>query len=144
MGNCASRTTAKHVSPTVVRNKEIDKQIKQDAKKLKTEVKLLLLGKPFFFFFFLLHEFTPFFFIVHSGAGESGKSTVLKQMRLIHASGFDIGERESFRLIVFDNTIAIVNLLFEAAEQLQIAFEHTEYYVSRTVDMIMEAHHVLV
>lgn len=67
---------------------------------------------------------------MQSGAGESGKSTVLKQMRLIHASGFDNGERESFRLIVFDNTIAIVNLLFEAAEQLQIPFEHTEYYVS--------------
>jgi hypothetical protein len=50
MGNCASRTTTKHVSPTVVRNKEIDKQIKEDAKKLKTEVKLLLLGKPSFFY----------------------------------------------------------------------------------------------
>ncbi len=31
------------------------------------------------------------------GAGESGKSTILKQMKLIHEGGYSRDERESFR-----------------------------------------------
>jgi len=45
---------------------EINKQIQIDKKRLDNEVKLLLLG-----------------------AGESGKSTIAKQMKIIHKSGFN-------------------------------------------------------
>jgi guanine nucleotide-binding protein subunit alpha len=60
----------------------------------------------------------------YTGAGESGKSTVLKQMKLIHASGFDDSERESFRIIVFSNIILAMQIIFEVLEQLSIPLEN--------------------
>ena len=39
------------------------------------------------------------------GAGESGKSTVLKQMKLIHHGGYNDSERDSYKEIIFSNTI---------------------------------------
>ncbi|RCI06499.1 hypothetical protein CU098_013283 [Rhizopus stolonifer] len=82
---------------TTAVSRSIDKQIKADQKRMKKEVKLLLLG-----------------------AGESGKSTVLKQMRLIHASGFKDSEREGFRVVVFLNLFSTVQTLIEALEVLQL------------------------
>jgi guanine nucleotide-binding protein subunit alpha len=39
------------------------------------------------------------------GAGESGKSTILKQMKLIHDGGYSKEEREAFKEIIFSNTV---------------------------------------
>ncbi|KAI8093262.1 putative Gpa2-guanine nucleotide-binding protein alpha-2 subunit [Halteromyces radiatus] len=103
MGNCASSSNSNKngaYNPDTATSRLIDRQIKADEKRLKTEVKLLLLG-----------------------AGESGKSTVLKQMRLIHAAGFDAAERESFRHIVFSNITLTVQTILEAMESLDIKFE---------------------
>ncbi|CAO3618252.1 unnamed protein product [Mucor hiemalis] len=105
MGNCLGCSSNSNSSiNSNAHNRAIDKQLKVDEKKLKSEVKLLLLG-----------------------AGESGKSTVLKQMKLIHASGFDENERESFRLIVFTNIVIAMQLLTEAMDQLNIPLEHESY-----------------
>jgi len=52
-------------------SKHIDKQIKTDLKEVKDDIKLLLLG-----------------------TGESGKSTIMKQMKVIHQEGFTQDERE--------------------------------------------------
>ncbi|CAG8482217.1 7851_t:CDS:1 [Ambispora leptoticha] len=93
MGNCVSKNEQKQ------RNKAINRIIKEDEKKLKTEVKLLLLG-----------------------AGESGKSTILKQMRLIHATGFNAGERETYRSLVFLNIMQSMRLVLEAMEYFRIPF----------------------
>ncbi|CAO3621525.1 unnamed protein product [Cunninghamella echinulata] len=82
------------------KNKAINKQIKKD-EKLSREVKILLLG-----------------------AGDSGKSTVLKQMRLIHASGFNVTEREGFRLVIFSNIFTAMQLLLEGLFISKMAFEH--------------------
>ncbi|KAI9273028.1 guanine nucleotide binding protein, alpha subunit [Phascolomyces articulosus] len=101
MGPCCSKQESGHGNNGEnEQNRSIDKQIKSDEKRLKTEVKLLLLG-----------------------AGESGKSTILKQMKLISASGFDASERESFRMIVFSNVIAVMQTLLEALDQLNIPLE---------------------
>lgn len=54
------------------------------------------------------------------GAGESGKSTILKQMRLIHAAGFSAAERESFRIVVFSNVMQSMQTILEAMEYLRI------------------------
>ena len=39
------------------------------------------------------------------GAGESGKSTIVKQMKIIHDNGYSLKEKELFRPVVFCNTI---------------------------------------
>jgi guanine nucleotide-binding protein subunit alpha len=39
------------------------------------------------------------------GAGESGKSTVLKQMRFIYHDGYNAEERETYKEIIYSNTI---------------------------------------
>ena len=39
------------------------------------------------------------------GAGESGKSTIVKQMKIIHDNGYSLEERELFKSVVFCNTI---------------------------------------
>ncbi|KAI9491631.1 guanine nucleotide-binding protein alpha-2 subunit [Zychaea mexicana] len=100
MGSCCSKTPEKSTGGENDQNRSIERQIKTDEKRMKTEVKLLLLG-----------------------AGESGKSTVLKQMKLINASGFDASERESFRMIVFSNVINIMQTLLEVIDQLNIPLE---------------------
>ncbi|KAG9068086.1 hypothetical protein KI688_011678 [Linnemannia hyalina] len=40
------------------------------------------------------------------GAGEAGKTTIIKQMKLMHASGFSDTERQVFRTYVFSNMVA--------------------------------------
>ncbi|KAI9804524.1 MAG: G-Protein alpha subunit [Sarcosagium campestre] len=85
------------------KSKEIDGMIRQDAKKKDNEVKLLLLG-----------------------AGESGKSTVLKQMKLIYASGFTRSEREDCRSIIFSNLNNAFKVILEAMEELDIKLENPE------------------
>ena len=62
------------------RNEEIENQLKRDKMNLRNEIKMLLLG-----------------------AGESGKSTILKQMKLIHEGGYSRDERESFREVCGDS-----------------------------------------
>jgi guanine nucleotide-binding protein G(i) subunit alpha len=39
------------------------------------------------------------------GAGESGKSTVLKQMKLIHEGSYTDKERENYKEIIYSNTV---------------------------------------
>uniref|UniRef100_D8Q3Y1 Heterotrimeric G protein alpha subunit 2 n=1 Tax=Schizophyllum commune (strain H4-8 / FGSC 9210) TaxID=578458 RepID=D8Q3Y1_SCHCM len=64
------------------RSDEIDSQIKADSERLKKECKILLLG-----------------------SGESGKSTIVKQMKIIHKNGFSPQELASFRPTVYRNVI---------------------------------------
>lgn len=96
------------------RSAEIEAQLRQDKTRLRNEVKLLLLG-----------------------AGESGKSTILKQMKLIHDNGYTKEERDSFKEIIFSNTIQSMRVILEAMERLEIAFadENNKQHVSTVLDM---------
>ncbi|KAF9074015.1 heterotrimeric G protein alpha subunit B [Rhodocollybia butyracea] len=80
------------------RNDEIESQLRGDRTMLKSEIKMLLLG-----------------------AGESGKSTVLKQMKLIHHGGYNDQERESYKEIIFSNTIQSMRAVLDAMSQLDLA-----------------------
>jgi guanine nucleotide-binding protein G(i) subunit alpha len=83
------------------RNEEIENQLKRDKLNLRNEIKMLLLG-----------------------AGESGKSTILKQMKLIHEGGYSRDERESFREVSISNDSAIG---FGVANTLNRLFSPTQY-----------------
>ncbi|KAI7824486.1 guanine nucleotide binding protein, alpha subunit [Kickxella alabastrina] len=84
-------------------NDEIDNQLRKERMNLRNEVKMLLLG-----------------------AGESGKSTIIKQMKLIHDGGYSHEERESFKEVIFSNTIQSMRVLLEAMDSLHIGLEHPE------------------
>ncbi|CAG8495635.1 11056_t:CDS:2 [Paraglomus brasilianum] len=75
------------------KNDEIESQLRRDKMLMRNEVKMLLLG-----------------------AGESGKSTILKQMKLIHDGGYSVEEKESFKEIIFSNTVQSMRVILEAME----------------------------
>ncbi|XP_028841148.1 guanine nucleotide-binding protein subunit alpha-13b [Denticeps clupeoides] len=79
------------------KSKEIDKCLNRDRTYVKRLVKILLLG-----------------------AGESGKSTFLKQMRIIHGQDFDQRSKEEFRATIYSNVIKGVRVLVDAREKLHI------------------------
>ncbi|CAH8475240.1 unnamed protein product [Schistosoma turkestanicum] len=81
----------------IARSKDIDKTLKADSEASCKEAKLLLLG-----------------------AGESGKSTIVKQMKIIHMSGYTEEECKAYRPVVFSNTIQSMIAILRAMEQLQI------------------------
>ncbi|CCX07719.1 guanine nucleotide binding protein, alpha subunit [Pyronema domesticum] len=94
------------------RHHEIEKLIRQDEKRMTKEVKLLLLG-----------------------AGESGKSTILKQMKLIHASGFSKSDREDYKVIIFANLLDSIKITLEAMEQFDITLDNPQNELA--VDLIV-------
>lgn len=49
----------------------------------------------------------------YQGAGESGKSTIIKQMRIIHQSGFPDEEKRQVRAVIYSNMIVAFRLLLE-------------------------------
>jgi guanine nucleotide-binding protein G(i) subunit alpha len=88
MGACSSQPDRDSKS----RSDEIDRQLEEDSKRYKKECKILLLG-----------------------SGESGKSTIVKQMKIIHQEGFSPSELLAFRPTIHKNAVdsaqAVVNAL---------------------------------
>jgi len=82
-------------------HREIEKQLRKDKKKLKTELKLLLLG-----------------------TGESGKSTFIKQMRIIHGTGYSEQERREFSQLIFQNLFLAIQSMIQAMETLCISYDN--------------------
>ncbi|XP_057291250.1 G protein alpha o subunit-like isoform X2 [Hydractinia symbiolongicarpus] len=80
-------------------SKHIDVFLKKDGDKSQKEVKLLLLG-----------------------AGESGKSTIVKQMKIIHDNGFTEEDHRRFKPVIFSNTIMSLIAMLRAMEKLRINF----------------------
>lgn len=65
----------------------------------------------------------------HLGAGESGKSTILKQMRIIYAEGFHLEERKEVRQVIFSNMIVAFKIIAEEMRELNIEYENKESHV---------------
>ncbi|BFZ10533.1 hypothetical protein BsWGS_13572 [Bradybaena similaris] len=85
------------------RSKQIDKSLRMDGEKAAREVKLLLLG-----------------------AGESGKSTIVKQMKIIHEKGYSQEECLQYKPVVYSNTIQSMIAIIKAMGQLKIDFGSSE------------------
>ncbi|KAJ7362800.1 heterotrimeric G-protein alpha subunit, GPA2-like protein [Mycena albidolilacea] len=78
-------------------HRQAEKALKDAKAKMAAQVKVLLLG-----------------------SGDSGKSTILKQMRLIHRVPFSPQETESFRQLVFDNLTRGLKYLLDALPDMEL------------------------
>ena len=65
-------------------------------------------------------EYESIFGLVFSGAGESGKSTFLKQMKIIHGVVFEPEQLKEFRRIIYQNMIKAMRVLVDANRKLKI------------------------
>ncbi|MCI4388700.1 hypothetical protein PGIGA_G00089080 [Pangasianodon gigas] len=83
----------------VERSRRIDRNLRDDGEKAAREVKLLLLG-----------------------AGESGKSTIVKQMKIIHEAGYSEEECKQYKAVVYSNTIQSIIAIIRAMGRLKIDF----------------------
>lgn len=54
------------------------------------------------------------------GAGESGKSTVFKQMRIIHSNGYSQSELQQFRAIIHRNVLEGIRVLVDQVNAMDI------------------------
>jgi guanine nucleotide-binding protein G(i) subunit alpha len=109
-----------------VRNEEIENQLKRDKLSQRNEIKMLLLGTEPKDLLETLASSDRYV-----GAGESGKSTILKQMKLIHEGGYSRDERESFKEIIYSNTVQSMRVILEAMESLELPLDdqRAEYHV---------------
>lgn len=96
MGIC----TSKGDDTEVRAHRDVEKHLKESKVRRDAQVKILLLG-----------------------SGDSGKSTVLKQMRLIHKVGFTPEEIESYRQLVFNNLVQGMRLILEALPVFQLGID---------------------
>lgn len=80
-------------------NQEIEKQLRRDKQNARKELKLLLLG-----------------------TGESGKSTFIKQMRIIHGAGYSDEDKRGFIKLVYQNIFMAMQSMIRAMDMLHISY----------------------
>lgn len=84
-------------------NKDIERQLRRHDRHMLRELKVLLLG-----------------------TGESGKSTLIKQMRIIQGTGYSQTDRNTFLSHIHRNVISAMQTLLKAMQTLKINFEQVE------------------
>lgn len=98
MGICASENVSQEVQQARdkerARSKEVDRNISSSQSQDQQINKLLLLG-----------------------AGESGKSTLFKQMQQIYGKGFSEADRKNFIPIIYNNMVLSLKVLCENAKK---------------------------
>lgn len=100
MLNCSCMNN-EHKKQQKKESKRIEKMLRKEKHRLKSEIKLLLLG-----------------------TGESGKSTIIKQMKIIHGEDLSKGQPlEEVRHIIYYNIIKGIKVLIDARAKLNIPWE---------------------
>ncbi|VBB30750.1 unnamed protein product [Acanthocheilonema viteae] len=87
----------------VAKSKAIDREMIQSRGVQQNTVKLLLLGP-----------------------GECGKSTILKQMRLLHTNGFTDDEINQQKTVIYNNIVQGMASILRGMKKLDIPFENSE------------------
>ncbi|VDO71096.1 unnamed protein product [Haemonchus placei] len=100
MGACESVDARKAREAALV-SKKIDKELERKSNG-NMEQKLLLLGP-----------------------GESGKSTCLKQLKILHANGYSEQEIQEKKFVVYMNIVQAMSALLEAKDTLGIPFDNS-------------------
>lgn len=60
--------------------------------------------------------------IYPTGTGESGKSTFIKQMRIIHGSGYSDDDKRGFIKLVYQNIFMAMQSMIRAMDLLKIQY----------------------
>lgn len=60
--------------------------------------------------------------ILSKGTGESGKSTFIKQMRIIHGSGYSDEDKRGFIKLVYQNIFMAMQSMIRAMDLLKIQY----------------------
>ncbi|WFD04846.1 Guanine nucleotide-binding protein alpha-2 subunit [Malassezia vespertilionis] len=102
MGACLSSAGAPEQRDRT-HSARIDKHLEDNTRNAKNEYKILLLG-----------------------SGESGKSTIVKQMKIIHQNGYTPEELFVYRLTVIKNLIDSAQTIVLAMRQFKMEPEHLE------------------
>ncbi|KAK5998366.1 Guanine nucleotide-binding protein alpha-3 subunit [Cladobotryum mycophilum] len=101
MGGCMSSSNDEVEQKK--KSQAIDRQLEEDSKRLRKECKILLLG-----------------------SGESGKSTIVKQMKIIHLKGYSEDELYNYRPTVFKNLVECAKAIITAMQQFDIELQEEE------------------
>lgn len=98
-------------------NHRIEKWLKQEKYRLKRQIRILLLG-----------------------TGESGKSTILKQMKIIHGENLSDGQQlEDVRHIIYFNIIKGIKVLIDARAKLSIPWSKDNDNIQAKADLVFRA-----
>ena len=110
------------------RSRYIEKQLSKERRQLRQEVKLLLLGKRKNWDLNDPNQSIDFFplSLSRSGAGESGKSTFVKQMKIIHGYNFDSDHLIEYRQTIYSNIVKGMKVLIDARNKLHISWQNPE------------------
>lgn len=65
-----------------------------------------------------------------AGTGESGKSTFIKQMRIIHGSGYSDDDKRGFIKLVYQNIFMAMQSMIRAMDLLKIQYASSSNIVS--------------
>ena len=112
------------------RSAQIDRQIEQDGKKLKKECKILLLGT-------FARSLPRFSGILPGdlGSSESGKSTIVKQMRIIHQDGFSYDTKVTYREAIYSNLLESAQAVAAAMHKFKVEPSDSSNAVSSSTDL---------
>ncbi|KAI9825054.1 MAG: Guanine nucleotide-binding protein alpha-2 subunit [Thelocarpon impressellum] len=102
MGACLS-SQSKEEAEQKKRSQMIDRKLEEDSRRLRRECKILLLG-----------------------SGESGKSTIVKQMKIIHQNGYTVDELALYRLTIYKNLVDCAKALIGAMRQFDVRPHNSE------------------
>ena len=69
-----------------------------------------------------------------TGAGESGKSTIIKQMRIIHSGGFLDHERRENKAVIYSNMVVAFKVLLDIMNTEDFAFADEKTKVRDTIE----------
>ena len=95
---------ASYYTPEARHSRDLDKELYLESLRALRQVKILLLG-----------------------AGETGKSTFAKQMRIIYGEDYDKKDLLEFRNVIYTNVFKAIKVLCDAREKLRIPWGNQSF-----------------
>ncbi|KAK5800581.1 hypothetical protein VI817_002793 [Penicillium citrinum] len=116
---CINSKPAESDRDAFQQNARIERTLKNDKKTMDRTIKILLLGMRHADLIPIARKKKE----SYAGAGESGKSTIIKQMRIIHSRGFPEEERHQTRAVIYSNIVVAFKVLLDIMNAENIDFE---------------------